>query len=416
MTAAIPPVAKPAHIPDSAVVEFDIYLDQELLHDPHQKVEKMLREYPPVFWTPHNFGHWVVLSHDAVFSASQNTQRFSSEIMTSEMMSVLESMQPPGSGRLIQTIPINVDPPAHTKLRSPLLKPFSPKAVAERKLEITQLAEQLIAAVVDKGQCEFISAIAEPLPVTIFMKMMGLPLERLSEFREIVHKFLAPGMNDPMEVFARQRMVANAMAEVIQARRFKPEDDLISLLWSATIDGQPMTLELMEDYCTLLFIAGLDTVINGIGYGIKHLAGNQPLQCQLRAQPELIPDAVEELLRRYTFTIPMRRVTEACELGGQQLQAGDLLCLYLPAADLDPKAFNNPAEFQLKRKESGHIAFGVGPHRCLGSHLARLELTLVYQAVLQQLPSFALDPNQPVTYRGGNILAIESLPLVWQSP
>lgn len=415
MSTEIPPVPKPAHIPESAVYPFDIFLDEQLLNDPHERAQQMLRDIPRVFWTPYNFGHWVALGHREIFQASQDFETFSNVYLSDEEMASVKTLLPEDIGRIPQTKPMTLDPPEHGKYRAPLQPSFSPKAVAERTEEIRALTNALIDAVVDRGRCDFIPAIAEPLPVKIFMKMMGLPLERLAEFRKIVQAYLAPGMHDPMEALRRSRMVADAMTEVIDERSKTPKDDIISLLWSTEIDGKPMDFDLMEDYCTILFIAGLDTVINGMGYGIRHLARDPETQQTLRENPQLIPEAVDELLRRYTFTVPMRRIARDTELGGQSLKAGEYLTLYLPAADLDPEVFPSPEVFDLKRKQKTHIAFGVGPHRCLGSHLARLELTVLYTQILERLPPFRLDPDQAVRFRGGNILAMESLPIRWDA-
>jgi cytochrome P450 len=129
--------------------------------------------------------------------------------------------------------------------------------------------------------------------------MLGLPLERLAEFRALVHEFLSPADN-PIDPILRMRKIADAMKGDIEARRFEPADDLLSLLWASEIDGQPMTSELMEDFGVLLFIAGLDTVINGMGFGVRHLARNPGFQNELRGNPQRIVEAAEKLLRRYT--------------------------------------------------------------------------------------------------------------------
>jgi cytochrome P450 len=228
-----------------------------------------------------------------------------------------------------------------------------------------------------------------------------------------VHAFMAPFTGDPMDPLKRMRMVADAMREEIEARRSDPKDDLISLLWRSKIDGEDMTYEVMEDYAVLLFIAGLDTVINGMGYGVRHLAQNPDMQNRLRAYPAQIPDAMEELLRRYTFTVPTRRVAKDVELAGWTLKEGERLMLYLPAADLDAREFPNPETFDLDRERKVHIAFGVGPHRCLGSHLARIELQIIYEQMLARLPPFRLDESQSVKFHAGNIIAIDTLPLRW---
>jgi cytochrome P450 len=234
-----------------------------------------------------------------------------------------------------------MDPPQHTIYRAPLQKAFSPKAMMARKEEVRTLANTLIDAFLEQGHCDFITEVAEPLPVQVFLKMMGLPLNRMAEFRDLVHEFLAP-MASPLDPIVRMRKVADAMKDEIKARRTNPQDDLISLLWSSEIDGKPMTYELMEDFSVLLFIAGLDTVINGMGYGIRHFAQNPDLQNELRANPKLIVEAAEEMLRRYTFTVPTRRVAKDTEFAGVQMKSGDQLALFLPGADLDTREFENP--------------------------------------------------------------------------
>jgi cytochrome P450 len=145
---------------------------------------------------------------------------------------------------------------------------------------------------------------------------------------------------------------------------------------------------------------------------VRHLAANPELQAALRADPGRIPDATEELLRRYTFTIPVRRVAKDAELGGWTLKENESLALYLPAADLDPREFEAPERFDMARKKA-HIAFGAGVHRCLGSHLARLELQVLYGRLLERLPPFRLDPERPARFHAGNIIAVDSLPLRW---
>lgn len=413
MEALTEAVAVPDHIPPEAVYDFDMRHDPALLANPHERVRELLREAPPVFWTPRNGGRWIAIGHGEIFQASRDPATFSSGLMPREQMAAMMAMMPKDMPRIPQATPITLDPPEHATFRGPLQKTFSPRAAMAQLDEIRALADQLIDQVIDQGHCDFIPAIAEPLPVTVFLRMMGLPVERLAEFRALVHEFMANTTADLMSAAALSRKVADAMLGEILARRDDPRDDIISLLWATEIDGQPMTLELMEDYAVLLFIAGLDTVINGMGFGIRHLAMHPELQDQLRAQPELITEAAEELLRRYTFTIPMRRVAQDTELGGFQLKTGEWLALYLPGADLDPREFDAPEQFDLKRENKVHIAFGAGVHRCLGAHLARVELQVLYQQMLKRLPRFRLDPDHAATFHSGNIIAFDSLPIRW---
>lgn len=412
MNALSPITPKPEHVPDAAVYDFDMYLDPALLDDPHERVREMLREAPKVFWTPRNGGHWVVLGYQENYTASRDTESFSSEMFPRAVMEAFAASVPPGCPHIPTPTPINLDPPEHTRFRAPVNPAFSPKAMLARKDAIRALANELIDSVIDQGHCDFVPSIAEPLPVQVFLNLLGLPLSRQAEFRQLVHEFLAP-MESPTDVVTRMQNVAAAMSDVIEARREAPQDDLISLLWKTEIDGQPMTFEKQQDYGVLLFIAGLDTVINGMSFGIRHLARNPELQQQLRENPKQIVEAAEEILRRYTFTVPTRRIAKEVELGGWQMKPEDRLMLFLPAADLDACEFSDPEVFRLKREKNAHIAFGVGPHRCLGSHLARIELQVIYEQMLARLPMFRLDEDKPVTFHAGNIIAIDSLPIRW---
>ncbi len=407
-----PPVVRPQHVTDSTFYDFDMFKDPALLADPHERVRELVRMAPPVFWTPRNGGHWVALGHKEVYEASRDAETFSSMLNPRTALESIRPMLPKGIGHIPLPTPINLDPPEHTKYRAPLQAAFSPKAVLARKEEIRGLANALIDVVVDRGRCDFIADIAEPLPVQVFLKMLGLPIGRMAEFRQLVHEFLAP-ISSPIDGVLRIRKVADAMKGEIESRRAEPKDDVLSLLWRSEIDGRPMTFELMEDFGVLLFIAGLDTVINGMGYGIRHLAANPDVQDELRANPKLIVDAAEEILRRYTFTVPLRRITKDVMFSGCSMKANDRLALFLPGADLDPREFKDPERFDLNREKSGHVAFGIGPHRCLGSHLARVELQVIYQQMLERLPRFRLDETRPVRFHAGNVIAMDSLPLRW---
>ncbi|KHK90140.1 cytochrome P450 [Novosphingobium malaysiense] len=412
MNALSPTAPKPAHVSDAVVYDFDMFLDPGLLADPHERARELVSEAPPVFWTPRNGGHWMLTGFKENYDASRDTETFSSVLVPPEMIEMARPMLPPDFGHIPLPTPINMDPPQHTIYRAPLQGVFSPRAMMARREEIRELANSLIDDVVEQGHCDFIASVAEPLPVKVFLKMLGLPLDRLSEFRVLVHEFLAPSSSQ-IDPVLRMRKVADAMKGDIEARRTDPRDDLLSLLWKTEIDGKPMTFELMEDFGVLLFIAGLDTVINGMGYGIRHLARNPDFQARLRDNPKLIVEAAEEILRRYTFTVPTRRVTRDVEFAGQQMKENDRIMLFLPGADLDPREFANPEVYDMERENNVHIAFGVGPHRCLGSHLARIELQVIYEQMLARLPEFRLDPEQPARFRGGNILAMEALPIRW---
>ena len=215
------------------------------------------------------------------------------------MMQKLMASLPPGVGRIPQAVPITLDPPEHTKYRVPLQKVFSPKTIAGLRDSIGDLARELIQAVAPKGRCEFMSEIAEPLPVQVFLKMLGLPLDRMGLYRALVKEHMASvGTGDHSGTLLRSLRITEAMRDVALARRDDPQDDILSLLWQIEIEGQPTTIEDIENYSVLLFIAGLDTVMNGMGLAMRGLALDPDLQAKLRAEPRLIPEASEEMLRR----------------------------------------------------------------------------------------------------------------------
>jgi len=414
-TAVRPQAAKPGHVPDSVVYDFDFHHDAALLADPHERVLDVIAKAPPVFWTPRNGGHWMIIGYDAVFKASRDTESFSSAVVSVAQMKALMANMPAGAERIPQARPINVDPPEHGKFRAPLQKAFSPKSVLALKDDIRALANSLIDAFVNRGHCDFMSEFAEHLPVQVFLKMFGLPVERQAEYRALVKEHLSDITHDPVKSIMKLRRIAAVMRETILQRRDNPRDDILSALWQAGIDGRPTTLEDMDDFAVLLFIAGLDTVVNGLGFAMRHLALNPELQEQLRANPKLIPEASEETLRRYTFTVPVRRVGKDMEFDGVAMKEGERVILYLPAADLDPKQFSRPENYDFNREERAHIAFGGGPHRCLGSHLARVELQTAYEQMLSRLPNFRLDPAKPAKFHGGHVTGVDSLPLVWDA-
>lgn len=407
-----PAVHKPAHVLDSLVYDYDMLLDPALLREPHERLRELLAEAPPIFWTPRGGGHWMLNRYDLVYEAARDWESFSSEIRPPDDVKTMLAMLPPGA-RIPQAIPISLDPPTHGKFRLPLNAAFSPKAIIGLTEEIRDLAVHLVDQVAPNGRCEFMSAIAEPLPVQVFLKFMGLPLENQAEYRELARKVLsAPGGNLALTAqFLPQ--IANCMRPTIVERRDNPQDDLISRLWSAEIDGQPATLEDLENYCFLLFLAGLDTVMNALGFGVRHLANDPKLQERLRADPSLIPEAAEELLRRYTFVTPMRRIKQDLAFHGVALKGGERVYLNLPAANLDPERWPEADLFDVDRENKAHIAFNAGPHRCVGSHLARIELHILYTELLARLPPFRLDPERPASFHGGVALGLDNLDLVW---
>jgi cytochrome P450 len=405
-------LARPKHVPGFLVYDFDSFRDPGIVRDPHTRVLEIIDEAPPIFWTPRNGGHWVLCSHAAIYKAARDPDSFSSEMAPSGELKAMLAALPPGAPQPLLPAPITFDPPLHTAYRAPLQSAFSPKSVLALKDDIRALAVELIEKMKPAGRCEFMMAVAEPMPVTIFLKIFGLPVEKQKEYRALAKAHLGATDFDLKATQERLRKVASVMHDTIVDRQIHPRNDLISTLWAAQFNGKPATLGDLENYCVMLFVAGLDTVMNAMGLGVYKLAQDIELQRRLRVDPKLIPLAAEEILRRYTFTVPPRRVAKDMVFEGVTMRKDDRVVLLLPAADLDPTVYERPQAFDIHR-EKPHIAFGVGPHRCLGSHLARVELQVLYEEMLTGLPEFRIDPEKPVRYHGGHVWGPDELHLLW---
>lgn len=395
-------ISVPSHVRPELVVDFDFYNDARYKDDIHDGIAQVVAEGPPVFWTPRYGGHWVIAGHAALFDAVRDTDHFSSEQI---------GIPSPPPDLNFKQVPIQSDPPDHARYRAPLNKAFSPKSMNALQEDIRQLAGELLDKVRAQGHCDFQRDVAEIVPVSIFLTMMGLPLEKLGEYRKWVGAILKD--NDARGRALATKQVVDAMSEIVKERETKRGDDLISRLWDTEIDGRPVTFAEMQSYCLLLFIAGLDTVTNGMCFGTRHLAKNPQLQAELRADPSKITIAMEEFLRRYSFAMPGRVVKQDYDAFGANFKSGDRVLLLIAGADLDGKAYPNPMEFDLNRENNVHMAFNSGPHRCVGSHLARIEMRIVYEELLKRIPEFRLDPDNPPRFRGGHIIGCDSLPLLW---
>lgn len=391
----------PAHVPAELVYAFDIRRDQQLMVDPHKRIAEVASRFPGgIFYSPCNGGHWVITSYQVLCDAACTP-----EIFSSKQVGIPSNKNSP------PLIPINIDPPDHAKYRMGIMWAFTPQKVRQMEKSIRQLTNTLIDKVIEQGECDFVNAISEPLPVTVFMQLMGLPLERSDEFRELAVIVLSSADEDERAVTVQKVMVL--MTETIKQRQKNRANDLVSGLIDAKIDGRPMTMSELQTYCMLLFFAGLDTVVNGISYGIRHLAQNPELQQQIKQQPKIAAEVVEEVLRCYSFVNTGRIVSKNYEFYGLQMKKGDRVLLCKTAANLDPNVFKNPQKFDLNRVNRRHVAFNTGPHHCIGAHLARMELTVIYQEWCQRVENFYLDKSKPPRFVGGTVLGVEHLHIKW---
>lgn len=390
------------------VYDFDFYSDEHYDAEGkfHCSLARMNEEAPPVFWTPSQGGHWVIQGREFVHEASRSTDLFSSR-----------AMGIPATDRdfdMVPSIPIMLDPPLHSRYRRPLAELFSPQRMLMMQTSIRNFAIDLIEAVKDKGECDFIEALSEPLPVLTFLNLLGFDTSRVREFRDLAVR----GSVDPdpkVRAYCSVR-IAEITGEFIDARLANPRPEPVDMtdhLLRLEVDGRAITADEAKAYMRLLFFAGLDTVVNAMAFGTMYLARNPDAQARMRDNPAEIRNAVEELLRLGGPVQPGRCVTRDELWHGVQLRKGDRVLLCLPSANHDANIFPDPLRFDPERATIAHMTFNAGPHRCVGQHLARIELRVMYEEWLARIPTFRLDPVRPPRGHGGMVLGIESLPLVW---
>jgi len=303
-------------------------------------------------------------------------------------------------------IPLGIDPPDHLRYRKLLDPLFAPRQVDALEQDIASRVHAFIDRFIDRGACDFSAEFAELFPSSVFLGMMGLPWDELDALIRLRDGLLRPGTREmPAEQrSAIQRRTAQEVYAyfdaILDERAARPRDDILSLLASAEADGERLTRHEMLDICFVLLTAGLDTVTDSLTCFWAFLAQNPEHRRQLVARPELIPNAVEELLRWET-PVPavIRWAREECPVGGKTALAGHLVAVNLSAANLDPAEFPEPLEVRFDRPSNRHLAFGGGVHRCLGSHLARRELRVALREWHRRIPEYALVPGYEVRYR-----------------
>jgi cytochrome P450 len=296
-----------------------------------------------------------------------------------------------------------LDPPRHRRMRRLASPRLTPRAVTVHRADIERIAAGILDAAATGSaarECDFVERVAAPLPTAVIARILGLPradwdlLYRLSN--EVIGatdpEFQRPG-ETPAQTNRRARKELRAYLErLIEQRRSEPGDDLVSELLEARLEGAPLTREQLLEYTELLVEAGNETTRNAISGGLLAFCEHGGEWQRLRAHPELLPGAVEEILRWVSpIAYFARTATEDCELRGEKVRAGDQLALYYASANRDEETFANPFEFRIDRSPNRHLAFGVGEHICLGAHLARVELETIFRHLLGRLETFELS-------------------------
>jgi cytochrome P450 len=403
---AMPQATIPDHVPAELVRDLDPW---EVIAaagpDAHKRAAAFHQEFPPVFYaTRLSFmgGCWVPRKAEDLRRILQDPETFSSSGLTGFSLLLGESWP---------LIPLEIDPPDHGAYRMLLNPLFTPKKVAALDADIRILAGQLIERVRAEGGCDFNEAFAAQFPVLIFLRLMGWPLEEAPKF---------VGWTRTLVKSADMGQVAGAAAEIaaylrgrIAESRVNPSDDFTSYALACEINGRKLNDDELIGMCFLIFVGGLDTVTSAVGFQFMHLASNPQQQQFLRDNPDRIPDAVEEMLRAYSIVNMRRRVKKDVTVGGAPMKPGDYVLISTELANLDPDEFPDPTRVDFEREDKRHMAFSYGVHRCVGSHLARRELSIAIEEWLARLPPFRLADASAIEMRASGVFGLENFHLAW---
>lgn len=405
METALNAYKKPDHVPDELFIPGDIW--EDMGDDPHLRMRQLAAGRDMVFLQKHNHeghspaGTWLAASSEANRTILLDTEAFPSSGATI-------------FGKILGGLtffPVEVDPPEHGKYRAVLMPFFKPGAINAMNDIVTRRVDELLDKFLSDGECEFVSQFARILPGTIFLDLVGLPVDRADDFLDWARTAMdhATSADDKM---AAMRRIRDYLAGEVLDRKKNPRDDMLSQLANGEVDGRPLTADEVTGGAIVLFLAGLDTVANLLGWVFLQLATDLDMQQALREDPSKRSRAIEEFLRFFSPVTLSRRAARDVQVCGVQIKEGDTISCSMTLASRDDKEFENPDTLDINQPPRRHMVFGFGPHMCIGMHLARLELKIVLERWFARTAEFRVKPGAKIPRRGANVLGIDQLPLI----
>lgn len=380
---------------------------------PHDQFD-LLRREAPVFWHPEpdGPGFWAVTKHADVRTVSHDWETFSSELGAT----FIPTQDPDILAQLRLSI-LNMDPPLHNRARRLVSKAFTPRMIAKLVEEIDRRAAEVIDAVIDRGECDFVEDIAAQVPVQMICEMIGLEPEQWPRMFEISNDVIG-ARNDPeyahVDAEAASGEIYALCDAVAEDRRANPRDDLMTALVQAEIDGERLdNLELNLFFISLV-VAGNETTRNLINHSLLAILDHPDQAERLREHPELWDTAVEEMLRWGSSIHNFRRTaTRDTQLRGVDIAEGDKVVIYYASANRDEDVFDSPHTFDIARTPNDHVTFGGGGvHYCLGASLARAEIRATMRQVVERLPNIRLA-GEPDRLASDFVNGIKRMPVTW---
>jgi cytochrome P450 len=404
-------------VSDDTMVDFDHHSDAFNLNE--LAINADLRQRCPVAWNENYDGFWFLTSYDAVSQTARDDDTFSHKYEPNAPNGVNyqgEMGVPRPEGQPALGIG-EIDGPYHLALRHALAPFFSPGAVQKMQPFMEQQAHQFLDQKITDGQMDLVLDYASPVPAILTMKLMGLPYDNWQLYANLFHSVMAIPQDSPDYISAISQVPA-MMQDVLDfaaKRRAEARDDLTSFLIQFEFDGQRLTDEQLLNILWNLIAGGVDTTTSQTALTLLHLGTHPQLRQELIDRPELYRTATDEFLRYFSVNQQLSRtVTRDVTVGGQQLRRNDRLIISWLAANHDEREFERADEIVLDRSPNRHLAFGLGPHRCIGSHLARLMSAVMVRAVLDRIPDYQVDIDGVRHYRGNpSMTGLGTLPVTF---
>jgi cytochrome P450 len=371
---------------------------------------RTMRATQPVYYDEERH-IWHIFSYCETSRVLSDYATFSSDPRTLDAQRWVGDLPP-----LLASI-LRMDPPRHRQMRNIASSAFTPRIVAQMAPRISAITNELLDQVVSAGQMDVIKDLAYPLPVTVIAELLGVPVEKRADFKRWSDA-LVSGFNNEEERAARLSEIRSMYAyftEVLEERRQHPQNDLISALLAAEVEGQRLGDNELLGFCALLLVAGNETTTNLIGNSMLCFDQHPEAVELIRNDPALIPGAIEEVLRYLSPVKAMNRFTKTeVELGDRQIGTRQVVFAWLGSANRDEEQFPSADTFDIRRTPNRHLAFGYGIHFCLGAPLARLEAKIVLEAMLKRCPGRWRIPDVPLEPIDSIVVfGVKSLPMLW---
>ena len=381
------------------------HLEPEWSADPYP-IQDNLRQRCPIARTGRFGGGWLPTRYEDVAAIAYDTEHFSSRAIIVSNFRPPRELAPVGGSP-----PISSDPPFHHDARKLLLAAFTRTAVTKQEPATRTFCHSLIDAFKGQDIVDAAAQYAQHIPVRVIAGLLGFPPQDGPQFREFVEDLLE-GINLPAEErIARVSRLFDYLLAQVHDHVDNPREDLTTYLINAELHGRKLDPSHVVGTMALLLIAGIDTTWSAIGASLWHLAKTPQDRMRLVADPQLLPTAMEEFLRAYAPVTMARLVKKDMHWRGADMKTDDWILLSFPAANRDPAQFDRAGQVVIDREINRHAAFGLGIHRCVGSHLARMELRVALEAWLERIPAFSLDDPSAVTWSAGQIRGPRTLPL-----